>query len=477
MPIIVYLGLATIIILSIFLIRNKKSDSILSITYLCLQWGFTIYEYFNLNNEQLEYFTPDAIGVILLFVLSTIATTSYYYSLIYFRHKVTPPKVRSIYFVALFSLITSLACAYLSNHIAIMWIFAELTTLSSAILIYHNRTHKSLEATWKYLFISSVSIALIFIGILFLGIAAQEAKLDGLFFKTLLENANLLDEFWLKSSFLLVFTGFTVKAGLVPMYTAGIDAKDKAPTPASALFSSVIMNLGFLGIFRLFEVVSNTSAYQWACTVLFISAFLSIFVSAVYMIRVKNFKRMFAYSSIEHMGIIMLGMASGGIGYYGAILHLVLHSFTKSSLFYQTGTLVRVINSKLIKDGGEYFDKNTFGAIVLILSFFVVTAMPPSGLFVSEFLIFRSIFEANYIWLLIVIIALLSFIIWAMSENLFKLLFNKLPNSNNNKYEFEKISSLETIPQLALILAVIYLGFYPPEFLQNLILQALINLK
>ncbi len=477
MAIIIYLAAVAIFISGILIFRKKTTNYIFSILFIALQWTFNVYEYNHRNIEQLQYFNPDSIGLILLFVLSIVSTASLYYSFIFFKHTNDTPRSKSIYFAALITLITSLSCAYIANHIAIMWIFVELTTLSSAVLVYHNRSSKSLEAAWKYLFISSISVALIFIGILFLGLAVQEAKLDGIFFSVLLKNATLLDPFWLKAAFLLIFTGFTVKAGLVPMYTVGIDAKDKAPSPASAIFSSAIMNMGFLGIFRLFEVISKTGIHKWACMVLIISASLSVFISAAYMVRVKNFKRMFAYSSIEHMGIMMLGMAVGGIGYYGAILHLILHSFAKSSLFYQTGAIFRVMKSKLIKDSGNYFGYNTFGAITLILGFFIITAMPPSGMFVSEFMIFRSMFEAKYLWLLIIIVILLCFIIWAMGKNLFKLLFSKLENAQIIEKDMEKISFVESIPQLILFLTVIYIGFYPPPFVQNLIQQALVNLK
>lgn len=477
MAIITYLGLTALFILCMLVFSRKTTDTAFSILFIALQWSFNIFEYYNQDVEQLEYFCPDAIGLLLLFVLSIVGTASLYYSYILFNHYEITPQKRSHYFSAFIALITSLSCAYLANHIAIMWIFVELTTLCSAILIYQSRSEKTLEATWKYLFISSISVALIFIGILFLGLAVQQAKLDGLFFTGLMKNAAQLDEFWLKASFLLVFTGFTVKAGLAPMYTVGIDAKDKAPSPASAIFSSAIMNLGFLGIFRLFGIVSQTGIHQWACMVLIISATLSIFISATYMVRVKNYKRMFAYSSIEHMGIVMLGMASGGIGYFGSILHVILHSFAKSSLFYQCGTMVRVIKSKFIKDAGNYFEYNTFGAIVLILGFFIITAMPPSGLFVSEFLIFRSMFEAQYLWLLIIIVVLLCFIIWSMGENLFKLLFGKPAQPHDNMKNIEKIRTVEMLPQLILLLLVIYIGFYPPTFVENLIQQALINLK
>jgi len=255
------------------------------------------------------------------------------------------------------------------------------------------------------------------------------------------------------------------------MYTAGIDAKDKAPSPAGALFGSVLMNVGFLGIFRFYEIISHTSIFAWSNKILLISGFLSVFVATVYMLRVKNFKRMFAYSSVEHMGLIMLGLACGGVGYYAAILHLVLHSFAKSAMFFQVGQVYRIFKSKSIYDAGDYFKYNTAGALVLLSGFFIVTAMPPSGMFISEFLIFRSMFESNRLWLLAIVLLLLTMIIWAFGKNIFKMLFIKPIDFNGAT--IEKIKPIESLSQYIFLALVVYLGLNPPPVFVELINNAI----
>src|SRR5258706_4827867 len=157
------------------------------------------------------------------------------------------------------------------------------------------------------------------------------------------------------------------------------------------------MNVGFTGIFRFYEIIAQTKILPWANIIMLVSAVLSIFVATVYMLKVNNVKRMLAYSSIEHMGIVMLGVVSGGIGCFGSILHLILHSFAKVSLFFQIGQVYRVYGSKSILDIGNYFKYNTVGAFVLILSFICVTGMPPSGMFISEFMIFRGVFQSHHV--------------------------------------------------------------------------------
>jgi hydrogenase-4 component F len=447
------------------------------IFFVLLQWILTCYEYLTLNTVQLHYFTPDAIGIILLAVLSVIASMSFLYSFIYLDARSDSPRVISIYLSALILLIMAISCAYLANHVAIAWIFVEITTLSSSALIYHRRTERSLEGSWKYIFICSVSVSLIFMGILFLGMASQQAKAGDLFYSNLVAHAKNLDELWLKAAFLFIFTGYTAKSGLFPMYTAGIDAKDKAPSPAAAVFSSALMNVGFIGIFRMYGIAAMTNIHSWANMVLIISAVISLVIAAAYMLRVKSFKRMFAYSSVEHMGIAVVGLTMGAMGIFGSILHIIFHSFTKAGLFYQYGSVNRVIKSKFISDAGEYFEKNTSGALVLLLGFYMVTAIPPSGMFISEYYIFRSLFEKGYLWLLIVFAVLITVIIWALGENIFRLLFYKPPFVRDNGEITKKVSIWESVPQFALMTGVIYLGVNPPGFLIDLINQAVKGLS
>src|ERR1017187_6005600 len=308
-----------------FINKNRMVNYLLVTLFSILQWILTIYEYNNLNTIDLTYFTPDSLAIIFLGVLSIICIPVFYHSYIYFAKGKDIPYQRGIYYGSMIILLAALSAAYLSNHIAITWIFVELTTLSASALIYHRRNTRTLEGTWKYIFVCSISITLVFIGILFLSIAVQQSGGTDLFYKELFEKANGMNVFWLKLAFLFIFTGFTSKAGLVPMYTAGIDAKDKAPSPAGALFGSVLMNVGFLGIFRFYQIISPTAIFPWANKIMMITGILSVFVATVYMLRVKNFKRMLAYSSVEHMGLITIELAYKNIDRYTAILHLMLH--------------------------------------------------------------------------------------------------------------------------------------------------------
>ncbi|HEX2934974.1 MAG TPA: proton-conducting transporter membrane subunit [Bacteroidales bacterium] len=455
----------------LFVNRNKLLNNILIGAFAALQLGFTIYSCYHHKATELEYFTIDSLGLLLLITLSIVSIPALIHSYIYIETHKETPQSRAIYFSSIIILITSITAAYLSNHIAVIWIFTELTTLSASALIYHHRNKLALEGVWKYVFICAISVTFIFIGILFLSLSLQHAGSDDLSFANLMANSSKLNPFWLRLAFLFIFTGFTAKLGLVPMYTAGIDAKDTAPAPVGALLASVLMNMGFVGFFRFYAVVAHTPLHHWANLVILISAILSIFVATVYMTKVMNIKRMLAYSGIEHMGIVMLGIAAGGIGYYAALLHIVLHTFVKSSLFFQFNQLYRVFQNKSIFHVGNYFKYNPAGAIVLLIGFISATAMPPSGMFVSEFLIFRSLFEGHFIIVLLLVLLLLTIIIWAFGKNIFKILFT--PPVGFDEGSVPKINPWESLTQYLLLFAAMWLGLNPPAAFNSLIYDAI----
>jgi hydrogenase-4 component F len=466
----IYLITAFVIAGLIFVNRNTVLNYILVIVFGILQAGFTAFGCYHYKNTFLEYFYMDSLGLLLLVTLTIITIPALFHSYLYIKRHDETPQSRAIYFAAIVFLITSITAAYLANHIAVIWIFTEMTTLSASMLIYHHRNKLALEGTWKYVFICAISITFVFIGILFLSLSLQHAGSNDLSFSNLIAYKDQLNPFWLRLAFLFIFTGFTAKLGLVPMYTAGIDAKDKAPAPAGALLASVLMNLGFVGIFRFYAVIAQTSLFHWANLIIFIAALLSIFVATVYMTKVMNIKRMFAYSGIEHMGIVMLGLAAGGVGYYAAILHIILHALVKSGLFFQFNQLYRTFQSKSIQHVGNYFKYNPAGAIVLLFGFISATAMPPSGLFVSEFLIFRSLFEGNHIVLLVIVLLLLTIVIYAFGKNILKILFLPVPGIDESK--IPKISSWESLTQYILMFMAVWLGLNPPAIFVQLIQDA-----
>lgn len=468
-----YLILSFLIGAITLLNRNRTISIILLALFLTLQTGLTVYGYLHLSQEDSGYFTFDATGIIFLCVLTILSYTTIWHSYKYLQYRKDDERIQSMYFAALIGLILSMSCAYLASHIAVMWAFIEATTLCVAVLIYHERTNLALEATWKYIFICSVGIAMAFVGIIFLSKAIQEAGSVNLSFSAISHNIKYVNVFWLKYAFLFMVVGFSTKMGLFPMHTICVDAHTVAPPPISAFISTTLMNVGFVAIFRTYSLMAHTAIQPWMNQILLWSGLLSIFISAVYLLKVNHFKRMNAYSSLEHMGLAAIGLACGGIGYFAAIFHLILHSFVKASAFYQIDQVHRTYHTYIISKTGNYFNKNITGALVMLLVFISITAFPPSGMFITEIWIFKSLFASSNFLVLILVLLFLAMIIYSLGRNFFGLLFNQVKDTPEIKV---KIHPSETISQYVLLLLVIYLGLNPPEEMIRLIQEAVKNL-
>jgi hydrogenase-4 component F len=458
----------------ILLLRNKLVTLVLLCAFIVNQLWITLYAFLHPGDEDALYFSFDSIGIILATVLTILSIATFYHSYLYLNRHPTSVKNESIYYASLILLITAMTGAYFTNHMGVLWAWLEATTLSVSVLIYHDRTATSLEATWKYVFICSIGISIAFIGILFLSIVATKGGLTDLYLPGLMAAAKGMDTTWLKIAFILLFTGFSAKLGIFPLYTVCVDAHTASPPPISAFISTSLMSVGFLGIFRMYSIIAQTDAHQWANRILMISGVISIAISAMQLLRVKHFKRMFAFSSLEQMGIVAIALSAGGIGYYAAILHIVLHSFAKASLFYQIGQVDSIYHSYWIKDAGGYMKINPLGGVVLLLLFIMITAIPPSGLFVSELMVFKALFTGHYYIVSIVVLFLLSVIIYVLGRNFMQLLYST--DYEVRGTEAVAVYKPETFSQFILIALLIYLAFWPPAFFTKLINSAVVML-
>jgi len=472
---IIYLIAAVVLGLVQFVVRNKNISHVVSALAVVLQWAFTVYAFSSKGVTEYEYFRFDGLSLVMLAALSLISTAAFCHTNHYLTSEDDSSRLRAQYFGAMQFLTMALTMATISVHLAMTWIFVEITTLSASALIFYRRNAGSIEATWKYVFACSISLVFVYVGILFFSIAASElnsgAEME-LTVDTLMTHSSDLDSFWLKLAFIFIMVGYTAKMSLVPMFTAGIDAKDKAPTPAAAMLSSVVMNAGFVGFFRVYGIVSHTEIKPWADSVVLLTGIVSLFVAAVYLVRVKNVKRLFAYSSVEHMGVVMLGIAAGGIGIYAGVLHLVLHSLVKSSIFMHIGQLYRVFGSKYIDCMGKYMNASGLGGTYLIIAMLCITAMPPSGLFITELMVFKSMIDCN-MWIVMGIsMVLLTVIVWAISRDMFSILFSHAPSANAKKPQQISAPWYESLFQYGLLIVSILLGLMTPQFIVDLIEDA-----
>jgi hydrogenase-4 component F len=455
-----------------FLVKNKLFGTIVQYLFVLAQLSLNAFAFINKGEFNSFYFKFDGVGILFSFVLTILTITTLIHSKLYLSRHITTPRRDRVYYSSLMMLVMAMTAVYFADHLAVMWISIEATTLFVAILIYHERTEAALEASWKYLFISSIGVALAFVGILFLSAVANSNGVNGLEFKQLIETAPLMDPVWLKITFLLVLTGFSAKMGIVPLHTVTVDAHTAAPSPISAFISTTLMNVGFLGIFRVYTIIVPSACHEWANKVLIIAGVLSIAMSAIQLLKIKHFKRMFAFSSLEHMGIVILALSLGKLGAYAALMHIVFHSFVKAGLFYQIGQVHSVFHSYWIKDTGAYMKINPIGSLAMILGFLSITAMPPSGLFVSEFLVLKALFLKDYIFLAVVILILLTVIIYVFGKHIFHLIYAEKPE--NFQMESVRLVKGETISQFVLFALVIYLGVNPPAFFTELLQSAIL---
>lgn len=453
--------------------RNRGLTRVFVLAFSALLIAFTVHAWINRGNTEFIWFTYDSTAVLLLSVLTLLSVPTIYHGFIYTRDDTL--KRYNIYHSGLIALMIFMAGAYLANTMTVMWIFVEATTLAVAVLIYHDRTEMSLEATWKYLFVCSTGIAVAYLGILFLGFIYGRGDAPNLSFSSfshLIGNANPL---YLKIAFLFVVVGFSTKMGLFPMHTVTIDAHSVAPPPVSALISTTLMNVGFLAIYRVYTLFSGTPILPFMNNVLILAGVFSLLIAAGYMLKAKHLKRMLAYSSLENMGLVAIALGVGGYGYYAALLIIVLHSLAKSSMFYQMGQFSRVLHTFRLDESGRYMKLYPAGAMVLMTGMICILAIPPSGMFISEIMILRAM-VVNGQWLVMALtVILLCCIIYAMSTRIMHVSFSS-PRQESELPQPGMVSPVETVSQFILLALVIMICFWQPPFLVDLISNGISSL-
>jgi hydrogenase-4 component F len=463
--IISYYAIAAVFVVLILLFKKKNYMHFALYSFNLFQFGFSIYLLKNLDHGIIDFFNYDSISVLFAIILSILSFIAAVHYQIYEKNQKETVRTVRIHNAVYIGFNIALMGVYLSSQYGLLWAFIEATTLTGATLIYHDRKAIVLEAVWKYVFACSVSITLAFVGILLLSVSIQEIHLNELSFKLLKENALLLDPVWLKSAFIFILVGFSVKMGIIPMFNVDIDAKDVAPFPISALFSSVLLNAGFLGIYRFYQAFSGTSIGPWMNNVLMIAGVATLFFAAAYLLRIKNSKRLYAYSSMEQAGLVIIALTLGKAGILAAFLHLTFNAIIKAGLFFQVGQMIRVNGGNKVDIRG-YFYQNPVGGLLLLFGSIAIMAMPPFGLFVSELLIFKNLMLQRH-WIIVVIILFaLIIIFYVLLKAIFEILF--YPAINSPRID-QKSAVLENSLQIFLLGLGLYFGIFQNQLLFDLI--------
>jgi len=429
-----------------------------------------------------DWFGLDALGLLFLGITSVLFFGASVYAVKYLSFEKYDPgedsdegfifnnQPEAVFIGCLLLFLSAMTAVTVSRHLGMLWAAVEATTLLSAPLIYFHRHKRSLEATWKYLLICSVGIALALMGNLFLGAAGIKAG-AGLDLESLLSKAAVLDPAWLKAAFLFLFVGYGTKMGLAPFHTWLPDAHSESPALVSALLSGALLNCAFLGILRAAQVCVGAGLAGFTGDIFILFGLLSLMTAALFILGQRDYKRMLAYSSIEHMGILSLGVGLGGGAVYGALLNAVAHSLTKAGLFFVSGVILAAYKTKQISEVKGLFRRLPKTGILWLAGFFLITGTPPSGIFLGKLMILTAALAGGHYAAAAAYLFFLAVVFAGLGRIFLEMTFGEAPQAGTaGKLPGESRQML--IPAACFFVCVIVLGLYMPGWLTDIIYGA-----
>ncbi|HEY4934782.1 MAG TPA: hydrogenase 4 subunit F [Terriglobales bacterium] len=369
----------------------------------------------------------DALSALTVLLSAFVALVCSIYAVGYFRHderagvfhddqelvgRFVVHKLREYYTLTpLF--VFSMILVALANNLGILWVAIEGTTLASVFLVMFYGRETSLEAAWKYAIIGGVGLSMALFGTILTYYSAHRVlgtdTLAGLNWSVLVGNAGQFDKATMRLAFILILLGYGTKAGIAPMHTWKPDAYSEAPIPGAAMLATGVLNCALYGLVRFYILSSKCLGAQFGSQLLIIFGLLSMAVAVPFILVQKNFRRLLAYSSIEHSGIMVLALGFGGpLGILGMFLHMTFHSVTKPLLFFCAGNVQQYLKTDLFRKakGGLIHSMPLSGAAFLMVTL-AVTGSPPFSMFQSEFTILRAAFSAGYFVLAVLFVSFL----------------------------------------------------------------------
>ncbi|MBX3276571.1 MAG: hypothetical protein KF868_01085 [Acidobacteria bacterium] len=417
-----------------------------------------------------ELLRADSLSALLMVCIAAVASLTLFLSPGLQRETGYRPRQLRRYQLFINLFIFSMLLAVAANNVAMMWIAIEATTIFSALLIPLTRTKTSVEASWKYILIGSVGIALAFAGTVlgyFDFVTLSGRAENALNWPVLLQNAPALHPEVMKLAFVFLLVGYGTKAGIAPMHAWKPDAYGEAPAPLAALMSSALFAVAMYAILRWKVVADAAIGDHYTDKLLLALGLLSLAIAAFSLVLVRNYKRMLAYSSIEHTGLICLGLGLGPLGVFAALLHLVNHTAAKSLMFFLVGDIERKYGSPLIKQVRGLLRVMPWTGGLFAAGLLALMGLPPFGLFISEWALFRAGFAEHHHWLmgmalLMVLVAFVSFI-----NHLNGMLYGAAPEGV--QASTEKLAPLAALLVCLVVLAT--LGLMLPAPLETLLNQ------
>ena len=365
--------------------------------------------------EPGQYLLVDDLNIVFIALNTFVGFTTSVFSASYIAHEIetgrlTPVNLRfyhAMYQVLMFAM----SLALIANNIGLMWVAVELATLTTVLMVGIYRTHEALEAAWKYFILGSVGIALALFGTILVYMAALPVVgegLDAMVWTVLIEHVAAFDPALLNLAFVFLLLGYGTKVGLAPLHAWLPDAHAEGPTPISAVLSGLLLNVALYAVLR-FKLLLAANAEAISPGPLMLTMGLTSVVFAAFMLyRRRDIKRLFAYSSIEHMGIIAFAFGMGGpLANFAGLLHMTLHSLTKSAIFFAVGHITQVKGTQKIADIRGLTVTHPWLGWSLVVGVVAIAGLPPLGIFMSEFLVVSSTFAREPLLAISLVLGLL----------------------------------------------------------------------
>ena len=412
------------------------------------------------------WFHLDGLGKIVLLTISILFLFCAIYSTGYLFYR--RERSNRVLCVVLLACLSAASLVTITHHLGLMWVALETTTITMAPLIYFNRNARSIEATWKYLLICSVGVALALIGLYFLAYATIVARVEpSLLLDDLIRDAGHLSSGWVHAAFVFLLVGFGTKMGLAPLHTWKPDAYGEAPGLVGAMLAGGLVNLAFLALLRVYQLCLATKEIAFFQNALVVMGLVSMVFAAIFMARQADFKRMLAYSSVEHVGIMAVALGLGNKAIFGALFHVMANGLTKGVLFLSSGNIHRSYNSKSTNQVRGALRRLPWSGGLFLAGFIAITGSPPFAPFISEFTIVSSAFIQGRMLVGALFLISLSIIFIGMALTVLPMVMGEIPaESEATSYR----DTLQTVgPPLALLLLVFLLGVWIPAPLMDLL--------
>ncbi len=425
-----------------------------------------------------SFFYVDALSAFFILTISVLNIAASLYSINYMGKDLEEAHISlrkfKIYYV-LFNLFAfSMYLVTVLNNMGLVWVAVEMTTLVSAFLVGFHNDKTSIEAAWKYIIICSVGITLALFGTILFYYAMSTQGVLSLNWTDMISVASKLDPRVVKTAFLFILVGYGTKAGLAPMHTWLPDAHSQALSPVSALLSGVLLKTAIYAILRFVVIVNRCASSSYTSSLLIFFGILSLAISAGFILAQKDLKRLLAYSSIEHVGIICIGLGIGGImGLYGALLHVFNHAMTKSVMFFGAGNIVKKYKTNNMNMIRGVIESMPFTGVVLIIATFALVGSPPFSIFLSEIIIIISAFTKGAYFTSIVLLLFIAAIFAGVIFHISKVIFGRRPE--NMAVEPESLSGKAAF--ILLLVFICIMGFKVPFLINGIIVSAIEILK